>query len=161
MTESKNIFKKFLIFSGFFVANFGALGLGGFLMGGSPAQNKWYVALNKAPWTPPGWVFGFAWTLIMICFTIYMFRAVQIKKSLNLVLTLFTAQWVLNVLWNPLFFYLHWPIVSLLIISLLLLILLIILIKIKNHWQSNILVLPYILWIIIATSMNLYIVLYN
>ncbi len=161
MSESVNIFKKILLFFGFFLANFGALALGGLLMGGSPVQNDWYVSLNKAPWTPPGWVFGFAWTFIMICFTIYMFQAVQIKKSLNFTISLFLAQWVLNVAWNPLFFYFHWPTISLLTILLLLLILLIMSIKIKNKWQSNLLLLPYIAWIVIATSMNLFIVLYN
>ena len=153
--------KQTLLFFGILFINFGALALGGFLMGGVPAENDWYISLNKAPWTPPGWVFGFAWTLIMICFTIYIFKAVQIKKSLNITLSLFFAQWVLNVLWNPLFFYFHWPTLSLLTIILLLLILLLMLTKIKNNWKSNINLFPYILWIIVATSMNLYVVLYN
>ena len=153
--------KQTLLFFGILFINFGALALGGFLMGGAPAENDWYISLNKAPWTPPGWVFGFAWTLIMICFTIYIFKAVQIKKSLNITLSLFFAQWVLNVLWNPLFFYFHWPTLSLLTIILLLLILLLMLTKIKNNWKSNINLFPYILWIIVATSMNLYVVLYN
>lgn len=161
MAKNSNIFRQILLFSGLFLVNFGALALGGFLMGGSPASNDWYISLNKAPWTPPGWVFGFAWTFIMICFTIYMFKIIQIKKTLNFTLSLFVLQWVLNVVWNPLFFYFHWPIVSFLTILLLLLILLIMFIKIKNNWQSNIFLLPYILWIMVATSMNLFIVLYN
>ena len=35
-------------------------------------QTEWYLNLNKAHWTPPGWVFGAAWTTIMICFSIYL-----------------------------------------------------------------------------------------
>ena len=55
----------------FLVLNFAALGLGGlFTSKGVPSD--WYQHLNKAPWTPPGWAFGFAWTLIMICFSFYM-----------------------------------------------------------------------------------------
>lgn len=153
--------KQTLLFFGILLINFGALALGGLLMGGSPAENVWYISLNKAPWTPPGWVFGFAWTFIMFCFTIYIFKAVQIKKSLNFTLYLFFAQWILNVVWNPLFFYFHWPTLSLLTIILLLLILLLMLTKIKNHWRVNVFLIPYILWIIVATSMNLYVVLYN
>ena len=43
---------------GFLFLNFGALALGG-LFAGSGAGSNWYAELNKAPWTPPGWVFGF------------------------------------------------------------------------------------------------------
>ena len=56
--------KPFLIF---LIINFAALGLGSWIMGAG-AQSEWYSSLNQAPWTPPGWVFGAAWTIIMICF---------------------------------------------------------------------------------------------
>ena len=55
----------------FLVLNFLALGIGG-IFTGKGVPSEWYVQLNKAPWTPPGWMFGFAWTSIMICFALYM-----------------------------------------------------------------------------------------
>ena len=55
----------------FLVLNFSALAIGSWLMNNGPMTN-WYVNLNQAPWTPPGWVFGIAWTTIMICFSVYM-----------------------------------------------------------------------------------------
>jgi len=55
----------------FLIINFGGLVFGSWLMNNGP-QTEWYQALNKAPWTPPGWVFGAAWTTIMICFSIYL-----------------------------------------------------------------------------------------
>ena len=48
---------KYLII--FLIINFGALGLGVLLMQNGP-ETDWYLQLNKAPWTPPGWVFGAA-----------------------------------------------------------------------------------------------------
>lgn len=63
----------------FFVLNFGALALGSYLMGEGPL-GSWYTNLNKAPWTPPGWVFGASWTLIMICLSLFMNKAVQVEK---------------------------------------------------------------------------------
>jgi tryptophan-rich sensory protein len=57
----------------FFCLNFAALGIGGLLIG-DPATDEFYLNVNKAPWTPPGWVFGAAWTTIMICFSIFMFQ---------------------------------------------------------------------------------------
>lgn len=58
----------------FLALNFGALALGG-IFAGQGAVSDWYDGLQKAPWTPPGWVFGFAWTTIMICFSIFMSMA--------------------------------------------------------------------------------------
>ena len=48
------ILKMRLLF--FLLLNFGGLALGSFLMGEGPT-GMWYSNLNKAPWTPPGWVF--------------------------------------------------------------------------------------------------------
>lgn len=60
-------------------------------MGGSPADNDWYTSLNKAPWTPPGWVFGFAWTTIMILYSIYLSRVFKSlpNEKLKLAVVLF------------------------------------------------------------------------
>ena len=55
----------------FLIINFGALAVGSWLMDNGP-QTEWYINLNQAPWTPPGWVFGVAWSSIMICFAAYM-----------------------------------------------------------------------------------------
>jgi len=55
----------------FLVLNLGALALGG-LFTNKGVPSDWYIGLIKAPWTPPGWVFGVAWTTIMICFAVYM-----------------------------------------------------------------------------------------
>ena len=63
-----NLIKYLVIF---LFINFGGLALGSWLMNNGP-RSLWYIELNKAPWTPPGWVFGVAWTLIMICFSIYL-----------------------------------------------------------------------------------------
>ena len=53
------------------ILNFTALAFGGlFTSEGVPSE--WYLSLLKAPWTPPGWVFGFAWSIIMISYAFYM-----------------------------------------------------------------------------------------
>ena len=63
---------KFLLrFLLFIILNFTALALGS-LFTNKGVSSQWYLELNKAPWTPEGWVFGFAWTTIMISFAIYM-----------------------------------------------------------------------------------------
>ena len=62
--------KKTLLFFVFLIVNFGGLYLGAILMGSSPGSNTWYNNLQKAPWTPPGYFFGIAWTILLcFCFT--------------------------------------------------------------------------------------------
>jgi benzodiazapine receptor len=87
----------------FLVLNFTALAVGG-LFTGKGVSSNWYQNLNQAPWTPPGWVFGFMWTLLMICFAIYMAYLISTKMNRKKIILLFAIQWVLNVAWNPVFF---------------------------------------------------------
>ena len=47
---------------------------------GEGASSNWYENLNKAPWTPKGWVFGFAWTFLMTCFAIYLAKLSTLVK---------------------------------------------------------------------------------
>ena len=85
-----------LLYTGLFLLlNFGALAIGSYLMNNGP-QSNWYLSLNKAPWTPPGWVFGVAWTTIMICFSVYLANLIGLKNS-PVFWMLFAVQLILNV----------------------------------------------------------------
>ena len=64
----------FLIALGFLVVNFGGLAVGSWFTGPGVASD-WYQGLDKAPWTPPGWGFGAAWTTVMIGFSWFMYAA--------------------------------------------------------------------------------------
>ena len=145
----------------FLVINFAALGIGG-IFTGKGVPSEWYASLSKAPWTPPGWVFGAAWTTIMICFAIYMAFAYEKVKNKKTLIALFSIQWVLNVLWNPVFFYLHQVAVGLVVICSLTVLVAVFLFR---YWSDlklkSILILPYLIWLIIATSLNWYILANN
>ena len=144
----------------FLIINFGALAIGSWLMANGP-QSSWYINLNQAPWTPPGWVFGVAWTTIMICFSIYM--AYLYKKLTNAtVIILFSIQFVLNVIWNYIFFNLH--LVGIGLTTIVLLTAVVAIFTVRYHKQLKIktlLILPYFIWLCIATSLNAYILLKN
>ena len=94
--------KKIYLFILFLIINFGALAIGSWFMGDA-VSGEWYSNLNKAPWTPPGWVFGVAWTLIMICFSIYLSYLFSIRNS-KFVIAVYTSSVLLNVSWNYFFF---------------------------------------------------------
>lgn len=145
----------------FLLINFAALAIGGFFTG-SGVPSDWYTNLAKAPWTPPGWVFGAAWTTIMICFSVYMAYLWPLAENKALLIGLYSLQWVLNVSWNPTFFYLHQVLAGLIVISLLT--------ALVGHflfgyWSDlkakSLLILPYFVWLLIATSLNGYIFLKN
>ncbi len=144
----------------FLVINFGALALGGFMQGEGP-MSDWYQNLNKAPWTPPGWFFGVAWTTIMVCFSLFMAKLVQANQSAALITT-FVVQFILNVAWNPVFFNLGQMTIALFLIIALTIIVGIFLFKYGKEVGSwKWLVLPYFAWLIVATSLNAYAVMYN
>jgi tryptophan-rich sensory protein len=63
----------------FLIINMGSLAIGSWLMNNGP-KTDWYINLNKAPWSPPGWLFGIAWTTIMVCFSVLLAHLFS-KKS--------------------------------------------------------------------------------
>jgi benzodiazapine receptor len=150
--------KRILIF---LVLNFGALALGGFFTG-TGVISDWYFTLNKAPWTPPGWVFGAAWTSIMFLFSLYMsflWPRVEDRKSL---IMLFSIQWILNVAWNPVFFYFQQIGIGLVVILLLTALVGFFLFRFRRLMSfKTIFIAPYFIWLLIASSLNIYLFLYN
>jgi len=145
----------------FLILNFAALGIGG-MFTGSGVSSDWYAELNKAPWTPPGWVFGAAWTFIMVCFAFFMSYCWEAASHKKTIAGLYVVQWLLNVAWNPLFFSAHNILISLVVIGLLTLVITYCLIGIKLEPRlKHLLVVPYFIWLLIATSLNAYIYVYN
>lgn len=70
----------------------------------------WYAGAQKAPWSPPNWVFGPVWSVLypIIALSGWLvwragFRA-QRKNAATGLLALYAAQLVLNGLWTPVFF---------------------------------------------------------
>jgi len=145
----------------FIILNFVALGIGG-LFTGKGVPSDWYANLAKAPWTPPGWVFGASWTTIMICFALYMSYLWPTEDNKKFLIGLFLIQWILNIMWNPVFFHYHNVMLGLVLISALTLLMGIFLFRFWPQLSlKSLLVLPYFIWLIIATSLNAYIVFNN
>ena len=144
----------------FILINFSILYVGSLLMG-EGASSSWYKNLSKAPWTPMGWVFGFAWTFLMTCFAIYLAKLSVLVNSSKLI-SIVLIQYFLNLIWNFIFFNKQEIILGL--IDIILLTIVVVFIFIKNipiMKKYSLLILPYILWLLIATSLNLYIAIYN
>ena len=149
-----------IAFLGFAVLNFGGLAFGQ-IWTGDGVTSEWYTTLNQAPWTPPGWVFGLAWTTIALTFSAFMawsWAEIDIE-----VMVMYPFALVLNILWNPIFFGLHWTWVGVVILLLLSFVIyhMTDFARCIHGWKVAWLLLPYFTWLMIATSLNLYISIMN
>lgn len=145
----------------FLILNFLALGLGSFFTADGVAS-LWYQNLAKAPWSPPGWMFGAAWTSIMICFSVYMAYLWPLVQSNKKLILLYAMQWILNVSWNPTFFYFHQISLAFFIIVGLTLLVAYFLFDYRLTLKlKSLLLLPYFIWLLIASSLNGYILIFN
>ena len=144
----------------FLIINFSALYLG-MLFSGEGGTSEWYYNLIRAPWEPPGWVFGAAWTTIMICLAFYMSISWNYVYKKKLIL-LYVAQLILNISWSPIFFNYHYIFLGLITILGLTFLIGYILYSFWRELKLNsVFILPYLIWLIIATSLNGYIFLNN
>jgi len=149
-------FRQWLSLPFFFIVCFTVAYIGAIFPPG-----QWYEDLNRAPWSPPNIAFPIVWS------TLYCFIAISgwwvFLHGLKKQKTLWCIQLILNVVWSWIFFGQHWVAVGL--VDLLLLIASVFLL-ILSCWRSNLklpvfLLLPYLVWLLIATSLNTYILLEN
>ncbi|MDB9964418.1 tryptophan-rich sensory protein [Vicingaceae bacterium] len=149
--------KFFLLFLLF---NFGGLALGSYLQG-SIADNEWYASLNRAPWMPPGWAFGAAWFSIMLAYSYYLSQ-LSVTISHRFISFLFVVSWVFNVAWSPLFFRFHATQFALVVLALLFLCILTFFFLFGRKMRVlSFLLLPYLVWLGIAFSLNWYVIFNN
>lgn len=148
----------------FGVLNFTGLAIGGLATGPGVASD-WYADLAKAPWTPPGWVFGAAWTVVMLGFTWFMsalWSRSTAGRERNTSAGWFVLAWLLNVGWNPLFFGAQQAGAALIEI---LTLYAVIGLMARRSWSvlgpARWGIAPYLMWLTVAISLNAYVVAYN
>ena len=116
----------------------------------------WYQGLIKSDLNPPGYVFGIVWPILYLLMGITAWRAFEIIKNL------FYVQLFLNAIWSWLFFSFQLPLISLIDIWLLIYINIKIIFKVvKMDKLAGLLYMPYILWLLFASYLNLFIVINN
>jgi tryptophan-rich sensory protein len=118
----------------------------------------WYPTLNKPSWTPPGWVFGPVWSTLylMIAVSGWLLYTAEPSPKRTQALWFYALQLACNFIWSFLFFSLRNPGVAL-IDSVLILVFLIL--TITAAWKvrplAAWLLIPYLVWALYATSLNL------
>ena len=132
-----------------------------FSFGGLFQPGDWYATLNKAPWTPPNIAFPIVWVLLYICIAIAGWRLFHHGNQTLKVL--WCLQLVLNGLWSWVFFGQHWIGPGLLNIILIDALVINLALKARRAELEvvSILLAPYIVWLLLATTLNAYILLAN
>ena len=127
-------------------------------------NHSWYQTLVQPPLTPPAWVFSPVWTILYITMIVSLFlyaRKVSINKKGWGYLIFFT-QIALNLFWPFVFFGLENIIFALVILLLLdVLVFLNIIEFFKVSKTSGRLLIPYFIWILFATYLNIGIFILN
>lgn len=125
----------------------------------------WYASLAKPWWTPPPAVFPIVWTILYILIAVSLWRLWERAPASRrgaLAVLLFCAQLILNAIWTPVFFGLHATQVALAIIVVLLgLIAATIVVLRRVDRPAALLLVPYLLWVAYATTLNAGIVVLN
>ena len=130
-----------------------------------PEIPTWYATLTKPWWTPPPLAFPIVWTILYIMMAISFWRlwnkgppSVDGSKSM----AWFLIQLGLNAAWSPVFFSLHDTKTALVIISAL-----VAAIGATIIWACRVdrvaagLLMPYLAWVMYATTLNVGVVMMN
>jgi tryptophan-rich sensory protein len=151
--DDRGIWKKALITVPVIVI----LGLVMGVVSNSGFGNPWYDRLARPAFQPPGWAFGATWTTLYTMMGIALAAVLDAPKSRlrTQALWLFGAQLLINLAWSPIFFALHMIDLALVVIVVMLL-----LAAVTANLFRRIrpvagwLLIPYLLWLCLATALN-------
>ncbi len=126
---------------------------------------SWYQKLAKPPWAPPPWLFGPVWTVLYIIIAIsfgYVFYQTINRKLSWFVALPFILNIFFNFLFTPIQFGLRNNLLALIDILLVLVTLIWAMTVTYSHvrWVTFVNI-PYLLWLIFATYLQLQITLLN
>lgn len=122
---------------------------------------KWYESLAKPRWTPPGWAFPLAWSILYVAMAVAAARVAPLDGNAH-AMAFWALQIALNTLWTPVFFGLHrmrfamgvmialWLAVAATMVAM---------------WPldliASLLFVPYLMWVTAAGALNLAVIRLN
>jgi benzodiazapine receptor len=127
------------------------------MIGGSGANNAWFMGLEKPSLYPPPATFGIVWSILYLLMGVALAMVVTARGAAGrgLAIGVFALQFVLNLAWSPVFFGMHLLVPAL---YLLVAIDLAVLVTVWLFWKvrplAAYLLLPYLAWVLFATALN-------
>ena len=127
------------------------------------AIKNWYPTLIKPVVTPPNIVFPIAWSIIYVCMGLSIGLLINSTiERRRFFIKAFVFQLFFNFTWSISFFYIQNPLIG--FINILLLDIFVINYTLKSYQvnkTSSILFIPDVIWLLFATYLNGYILMYN
>jgi benzodiazapine receptor len=124
----------------------------------SRTVSSWYLTLKKPAWTPPSSVFAPVWIVLYLLMGIAAFLVWKkglAHEAVRAALALFIVQLVLNALWSAAFFGLPSPLAGLIVIAALWVMILATTVAFfRISTGAGLLLVPYLLWVSFAASLN-------
>lgn len=117
-----------------------------------------YQSILLPQFAPPGWVFGIAWTILYLLLGITF--SILYQERMNYQLKIFITQMILNFSWSFIFFNLEFFVLSYMMIVIMIILTAYIVILTRKALISKLL-LPYIMWLLFASYLNLGIIILN
>ena len=121
-----------------------------------------YRDMIKPPLSPPGIVFPIVWTILYILMGISYFLATKDNEDNKELDQIYLLQLLVNFMWPIIFFVLEMYFTAFLWIILLLILVIVMIKELLNvNKVSGYLQIPYLIWLLFATYLNLGITLLN
>ncbi len=149
--------RQFVIFA---LLSLATLALGGWLT--SLGFGPWYDDLRKPSFQPPGWVFSPVWTTIFVLLAIATWQVAKLGAVARAALVVYAIQLVLNVVWSLLFFTLHeptWALAEIVLLDVAVVSMVFLYGRVRR--SAGWMIVPYAVWLGLATAINVWIVIHN
>jgi translocator protein len=127
--------------------------------------SSWYSMLAKPSWTPPNWLFAPVWVTLYALMGVSLFLVFKVRKPKKLKIqgiSVFGVQLVANVLWSMLFFgyrQVGWGFVEIVFLWGSIIATMFLFWRISR--TSSLVLVPYLVWVSIASGLNLSILILN
>ena len=148
--------KSALVLLAFLAISFGVAALG--TLTTIANVDGWYATAEKAPWSPPNFLFGPVWTVL---YTLIAVSGWLVWREIRRVPPVFIVQLALNALWTPVFFGAY-PLIGApalwIALAIIVAIDVTVLLTMLRFWKVSRraawLLVPYWAWVLFATTLN-------
>ena len=127
-------------------------------------SSVWYDSLIKPTFQPPAWIFTPIWIILYLTLFISLILysvTITSKNKMN-GYVYFIVHMIFNLLWSPVFFYLHKIDIALVIVFIMIFTAVLMIIQyFRVSKSAGFILLPYFAWLIFAAFLNFQLLMLN
>ncbi|MGL4309361.1 MAG: tryptophan-rich sensory protein TspO [Paracoccaceae bacterium] len=117
----------------------------------------WYERLIKPTWTPPNRVFPLVWTALYVLMA-YVAARLALLPGTAFIMALWALQIVLNAVWSGVFFGARRMGLGMAVIAMLWVVIAVFIVNTwPVDWLAALLMVPYLIWLSLASALNFWI----